>query len=360
MFRPTKERRMSKKIVIMGVGAAGSYIGAFLTREGYDVTLIDMWGEHVEAMRANGLRASGSQGDFTVPVKADHLTDAMQLNQKFDIGFIAVKSYDTEWAAHFLKRLIKPDGVVVVSQNCMNDRLVASIVGYDRTVGCIMSGITVALWEPGHVNRGGQPGRDRGHDVFRVGEFHGRITPRVEEIVEMLSCIDGAKPTTNLWGERWSKLTTNSSGNPVGAMMGEGGQTVAANADARRIQINICKESCQVALAQNYVVENIRGITAETYANADNGEVYEELDAKFMPSGGSGPDWKSSMGQDVAKGRHTEVEFMNGYISEQGRIAGVPTPINDAIVQVVSEIDAGTRQPSPDNVQVVLKLAGMI
>ena len=116
---------MNKTIVIMGVGAAGSYIGAFLTREGYDVTLIDMWGEHVEAMRANGLRASGSQGDFTIPVKAYHLTDAMQLNQQFDIGFLAVKSYDTEWSAHFLKRFVKQGGVVVDSQNCMNDRLVA-------------------------------------------------------------------------------------------------------------------------------------------------------------------------------------------------------------------------------------------
>ena len=139
---------MSKNIVIMGVGAAGSYIGAFLTREGYDVTLIDMWGEHVEAMRANGLRASGSQGDFTVPVKAYHLTDAMQLNRQFDIGFLAVKSYDTEWAAHFLKRFVKRDGVVVDSQNCMNDRLVASIMGYDRTVGCIMSSISPRISPP--------------------------------------------------------------------------------------------------------------------------------------------------------------------------------------------------------------------
>ena len=53
---------MSKRIAIFGAGAAGSYIGAFLTREGHDITLIDMWGEHVDAMNANGLRASGSQG----------------------------------------------------------------------------------------------------------------------------------------------------------------------------------------------------------------------------------------------------------------------------------------------------------
>ncbi len=348
---------MTKRIAILGVGAAGSYIGAFLTREGYDIALIDMWGEHVDAMRRDGLRVTGTQGDFTVPVNAFHLSDAMQLGNKFDIVFIAVKSYDTEWSAHFVKRLLVPNGLVVDSQNCMNDQLIASIVGYHREVGCVMSGITVALWEPGHVNRGGEPGRARGHDVFRVGELHGRVTPRVEEVVAMLNCIDGARATTNIWGERWSKLTTNASGNPVAAMTGLGSNGVASMPEARTIQIHICKESCQVALAQNFQVELVKGVAAETFARADDGQVFEELDAKFLPSGGG--DWKSSMGQDVEKGRRTEVEYMNGYISEQGRLAGVPTPVNDAIVKVVGEIDAGKRRPDPENVQRVLTLAGM-
>ncbi len=347
-----------KRIAILGAGAAGSYLGAYMTRAGYDVTLIDMWGAHVDKMRRDGLRASGSQGDFTIPVSAHHLSDAMQLPGEFDIGFLAMKSYDTEWAAHFLKRLVKPGGVVVSSQNCMNDRLVASIVGYQRAVGCIMSSITVALWEPGHVTRGGPPGRGRGHVVFRVGELHGRITPRVEELAEMLMCVDDSKATANLWGERWSKLTQNSSGNPVGAMTGLGAQGVAAMPEARRVQIEICKESCQVALAQNYEVEPVRGVSAETFANADDGEVYEELDARFQPTGG-GADWKSSMGQDVEKGRRTEIEFMNGYIVEQGRAAGVPTPVNAAIVEVVREVETGKRAPGAENARRVLELAGI-
>ena len=347
-----------KRIVIFGAGAAGSYLGAYMTREGYDVTLIDMWGEHVETMREKGLRASGTQDDFTVEVNAHHLSDALQLQGEFDIGFLAMKSYDTEWSAHFLKRLVKDDGVIVSSQNCMNDRLVASIVGYNRAVGCIMSSITVALWEPGHVTRGGPPGRGRGHVVFRVGELHGRVTPRVEELADVLMCVDDAKATSNLWGERWSKLTTNSSGNPVGAMTALGAEGVASMPEARRIQINICKESCQVALAQNYDVEPIRGVSAETYAKADDGEVFEELDAKFQPSGG-GADWKSSMGQDVEKGRRTEIEFMNGFIVDEGRRVGVPTPINAAIVQVVQEVQSGERAPGPENVHRVLSLAGL-
>lgn len=346
------------RIAIFGAGAAGSYIGAFLTREGYDITLIDMWGAHVDAMNANGLRASGSQGDFTTPVNAVHLADAWQIGQPFDIIFLAMKSYDTEWSSHFVKRILAADGVVVNSQNCMNDQLTASIVGFERQIGCIMSGITVALWEPGHVTRGGAPGRDRGHDVFRVGELHGKITPRAEQIAEMLGCIDGSRATSNIWGERWSKLTTNSIGNPVGAMTGLGSQSYAENPRARLIQIQIAKESAQVGLALNYEIEPISGVAAATWADADRGDVYEELDGRLLPKAGAA-DWKSSMAQDVAKGRRTEIGFMNGYIVARGREAGVDTPVNAAIVEVVQGIDAGEIAPGADNVERVLRIAGL-
>ena len=79
--------------------------------------------------------------------------------------------------------------------------------------------------------------RDRGHDVFRVGELHGRITPRSEEVADLLSCIDGSRPTSNIWGERWSKLTTNASSNPITAMTGLGSNGAAEIPEARRLQI---------------------------------------------------------------------------------------------------------------------------
>ena len=143
----------NKKIAVVGVGAVGSYLGAFLTREGHDVTLIDMWGIHVDTMKRDGLKVTGCQGDFDVVVNPVHLTDAINIQDKFDIILLAVKSYDTEWAAHFSKRLLANDGVIVSNQNCMNDSLIGEIVGYTHVVGCVMSSITVALWEPGEVNR---------------------------------------------------------------------------------------------------------------------------------------------------------------------------------------------------------------
>ena len=161
-----------------------------------------MWPAHVEKMRAEGLRASGSQGDFTVPVNAMHLTEAQNITEPFDYAFITVKSYDTEWATHFIKRYVKDDGAFVSIQNCWNDPTIASIVGPERQLGCIASHIEVALWEPGHVNRGGAPGRDHGHTVFRVGENSGQITARSEAIAAKLDNIDAAYATDNLWGER--------------------------------------------------------------------------------------------------------------------------------------------------------------
>ena len=98
---------MGDKIGIMGAGALGSYVGAFLSRIGEDVTFVDMWPEHVEKMRTDGLQVTGSQGPFTVPVKAMHLTEAQSISEPFDFVFIAVKSYDTEWATHFIKRYVR-------------------------------------------------------------------------------------------------------------------------------------------------------------------------------------------------------------------------------------------------------------
>ena len=218
---------MSDKIGIMGAGALGSYVGAFLSREGEDVTFVDMWPEHVEKMRADGLHVTGSQGPFTVPVKAMHLTEAQGITEPFDFVFVSVKSYDTEWATHFIKRYVKDDGFFVSLQNCWNDVIIAGIVGEERTVGCIASHIEVALWEPGHVTRGGAVGRDHGHHVFRVAEVTGVPSRRSDMVAGLLDNIDGAYSSTNLFGERWAKLCQNSMGNGISAASGLGSQQMA-------------------------------------------------------------------------------------------------------------------------------------
>ncbi|PKB64968.1 MAG: hypothetical protein BZY80_01240 [SAR202 cluster bacterium Io17-Chloro-G2] len=348
---------MADKIAIMGPGAVGSYVGAFLVREGEDVTFIDMWPEHVETMKSKGLRASGSQGDFTVPVNAMHLTEAQGIHDLFDIAFITVKSYDTEWATHFIKRYVKPDGFFLSIQNCWNDPVIGGIVGSDNALGCIASHIEVALWEPGHVLRGGEPGRDHGHTVFRVGEHDGRVTNRSEGIAKKLDCIDAAYATDNLWGERWSKLCQNGMGNAISSISGMGSQEMALDARLRMIRIHLAKEGAQVGLAMGLNVVDMSGKPAAMWADADKGDVFEELD-DFMSTRGGNVNWLASMAQDVKKGRQSEIDFMNGLVSEKGREVAVTTPFHDAVIDAMHGIDDGSIKQGSENVDRVLRAAG--
>jgi len=105
------------RIGIIGAGAIGSVVGGLLAKVGRDVTLIDQWPEHVEAMRRQGLRLSGTCGDHVIRVKAIHVHELQSITQPFDAAFVAVKSYDTEWAtALVLPYLARPDGVVWISR----------------------------------------------------------------------------------------------------------------------------------------------------------------------------------------------------------------------------------------------------
>jgi len=348
---------MGKRIAVIGAGAIGAYIGAFIARAGHDITLIDMWGAHVDRINEQGLHVSGFPEDFTVPIRAVHLSDAQQVRDPFDIIFLSVKSYDTEWVAHFAKPFLATNGMVVSAQNCMNDHLIASIVGYQREIPCVICDFAAAVWEPGHVQRRSER-QDQARYAFRVGEPHGNVTPRVEELAEILGCVDGAYATSNIWGERWSKLAINVPTNPLQALTGLGSQGVAKDPRARLAYTQLAKESVQVGLALNYAIEPIHGVDAEVWAKADQGDVFEELDS-LLASRQAGQDWRSSMAQDVIKGRKTEIEQMNGYIVEKGREAGISTPVNAAIVQVVKDIEAGRLTPEPSNVERVLSIAGL-
>ena len=251
-----------------------------------------------------------------------HLTDAQNITEPFDYAFITVKSYDTEWATHFVKRYVKDDGAFVSIQNCWNDPTIANIVGEDRQLGLHRLSHRGGLWEPAHVNRGGAPGRDHGHTVFRIGEYTGAVTPRSEALAAKLDHIDAAYATDNLPGERWAKLCQNGMGNAISAMSQLGSQEMAGDARIRRIRINLAKEGAQVGLAQGLRVVEINGTPAEFWADADTGDVFEELDGKLSQAGGR-VNWLASMAQDVHKGRKSEIDFMNGLICEKGRRPGL-------------------------------------
>jgi len=350
---------MSKKILFIGAGAIGSYLGAFLSRAGHDVTLVDPWAEQVETVRAKGISVTGPHDPFEARPTAVHLNEAARLPRDFDIGFVAMKVYDTAWATQLALRHLKPSGYVVAAENCWPDPVVASVAGASRSVGLIMSKIGVAVWKPGQVERGMEKGSGKGHDVFRAGEHDGKVTPRTLELADIMSVVDGSQATDNLWGERWSKLCANAMGNPVQAMTGLGSLEIASSEGGRAITIHLAAESARVGLALGYKIPKINGAPAEQWADAGRRETYEALDRMLTPTTASTRNWRASMAQDVAKGRPTEIDYMNGHVIAQGRERGVPTPVSVAVVDVMHEVERGERKPVPQNVELALRRAGV-
>jgi 2-dehydropantoate 2-reductase len=204
-----------------------------------------------------------------------------------------------------------------------------------------------------------EKGQARGHDVFRVGEHDGRITARAQELAAMLSVIDGAQVTDNLWGERWAKLCANAMGNPVQAMSGLGSLEIASSEVGRAITIHLAAEAARVGLALGYRVPKFNGAAPEQWADAGQRETYEALDRMLTPASGSPRNWRASMAQDVAKGRPTEIDHMNGHVVAQGRQRGVPTPVSAAVVEVIHEVETGRRQPAAQTIGLVLRGAGL-
>ena len=259
---------MGKRIAVVGVGALGGYVGGWLAHTGEDVTLIDFWPENIETIRRNGLELDGVTPEEKITVKnakTMHLTEmeALSRQKPIDIAFVSMKSYDTEWATALIKQYLAPDGFVVSLQNCLNEERIAGVVGWGKTVGMVASLISVDMFEPARIRRTVAKGGDK-HTVFRVGEVHGRLTKRVEELRDMVGRIDSAKTTTNLWGERWSKLCQNGMKNGVSAATGLTGSDCDRNDNIRRFAIKLGGEAVRVGQALGYHIEKIGKMEPET------------------------------------------------------------------------------------------------
>jgi 2-dehydropantoate 2-reductase len=334
----------------VGAGAIGGYVGAHLSRAGCDVTLIDQWPEHVDAIKRDGLRFSGTLGEYAVNVPALHLSEAQSLAKApVDIGFVCTKLYDTEWATALIKQILAPGGYVVTMQNGLVEERVAAIVGAERTLGCIASTMSADAHRPGHIIRTRQPGGSA-YTIFRAGELHGRITARLKELVTMLSSVDSAKATTNLWGERWSKLVANTMTTGVSGLTGLSLKAVLERADTRRLMVKLGAEAIRVGLALGYAIEPVRKLDNEVWMRAERGDrdALEQVDRgadveleRMTDLGYSGT------AQDIRKGRRTEIDFMNGYVATKGDEIGVPAPMHAALTAWVKRVERGEIKQDP-------------
>jgi 2-dehydropantoate 2-reductase len=340
---------MTKRIVFVGAGAVGAYVGGGMAAKGHDVTLIDPWPEHIDQIKRDGLRLGGTEGERCVRIGALHLTEVQQLVARpVDLAFICMKLYDTAWASALIKPYLAPSAAVVTMQNSLVEEIVAGIVGWGRTLGCIASAIAVEAVAPGRVVRTQLPGGDA-YTVFRIGEMSGIATARAEEIAGLLRTVDSAKVTTNLWGERWSKLVANTMTTGLCGISGLSLNQLAERELSRRLQIRLAAEAIRIGLALGFRLEAIRGITADKWQAAAAGETVAlaEVDAAMLESikrrTGEG---RSGTAQDLAKGRRTEIEFMNGYVAAKGEEAGIPAPTHAAITALVQRIERGELEPS--------------
>jgi 2-dehydropantoate 2-reductase len=341
---------MIKRIGIIGAGAIGSVVGGMLTRAGNDVTLIDQWPDHVEAMKKVGLRLSGTCGEHLVPVKAMNIYELQSVTQPFDAVFIAVKSYDTEWATALALGYLEPDGVVVDFQNGLNDERVAAVAGKHRTLGCVIT-IGAGFYEPGHAIR-----TDTGTIGFKIGEHDGRVTERARELAELMNAVAKTEVTTNLFGERWSKLAINCMANPLAGLTGLGSAEVRIDPKVSAVGIHLGAEVIMVGRAVGHEVEPIYGIDAQRFVDAYQGKGLEALLADVAEIARKRGGGRPSLLQDVMRGRRTEIEYLNGAVCEHGRKVGVKTPYNDAVVEIVRKLGVGFK-PDPKH---LAPLIGML
>lgn len=348
-----------QRILFLGAGAVGSYLGGWLKHTGNDVTIIDPWADQVNKVNKDGLEISGPHETITSFPRMIHFHESEKLSRekKFDIGFIAMKAYDTSWAAKFIDCYISDDGFIVSAQNCWPDLIIAEAVGEKRTIGLVMSNISAEMYEPGKVSRPGiSRMRDQGHDVFRAGEHNGEITSRAEELIKILDPIDSGLVTNNLWGERWAKLGQNCMGNPVVAMSNMGTAELASDPICRCLQINLAKEASITGIKLGYNIDNFGGADARKWSNAKDKDVYFELDG-MIARRSQGPNRRPSMAQDVIKGRATEIRFMNGHVLQKAKEVGLDVPATKATVNMILKIDSGEAVPSRGNIDIVLREA---
>jgi 2-dehydropantoate 2-reductase len=348
---------MGARIAIIGTGAVGGYAGAHMAKAGEDVTFVDFWPENVEAMRSKGLKITHLKDvpEWTVPVKALHITELQSVakGEPFDIAFVCTKSYDTEWATVMVRQYLSSNGFVVSLQNCMNEETIAKVVGWGRTMGAIASSITVDLCEPGHVRRAsGKKAPD--HTVFRVGEVHGRITDRAKEVTRLVAYADGALTTDNLWGERWSKLVANVMGNGVSASTGLVTKDIIKDNGLRAFTARLGSEAIRVGQALGYTLEEIHHLDPEVIAKAGEGDAsarkhYDEHRLAEVAKAGGG-EHRPSMGQDMVKGRRTEIEFLNGFVCDKAKDIGIDTPANAALTDIVKRVERGELKPDKKHI----------
>lgn len=336
----------SPRIAFVGTGAQGSGIGADFVRAGLDVTFIEQWPAHVEAMRERGIEVRLPLETQITPVTALHLCEVATLRAKYDLVFILVKAYDTRWATELIKPLLADDGLVVGLQNGMSLDDVASIVGPERTIGAVIE-MASNMYEPGIVTRQNAPA----DSWFAVGGIDPRAHARASEVQAVLSHSGTVEISDDIRSSKWMKLVANAGELVPSAILDLALYDAVRVSGVHEFMVECGKEAARAAVASGSKLVPIFGRTdvgdPELYAETLLGEVLDKY---------SLPDTRTTVLQDWTKGRRAEVAEVNGLVVEVLASIGESAPYNAHTVEIARRIEAGELKQSPDNVQLLLTL----
>ena len=326
---------------IYGAGSLGTVLGAYITKNGGEIDLINRNKAHVAALNEHGARITGTV-EMTVPVKAI-TPDEMQ--GKYEVILLMTKQlYNTE-VVTFLKNHLTEDGVIVTLQNGLPEPSIAEIVGANRTMGCTVEwGAT--LKEPGVCELTSSPDSLS----FHMGKMDGITDEQFHKVKTLLEIMCPVHEEENLIGARWSKLLINATFSGLGTVVGGTFGDVSENKAARNVAIRCMKECIDVGHAAGATFAPVQGKDISKlfyYTNAFKRfiatliiPIAMKKHSKIVPS----------MLQDLQKGKPCEIDAINGVVCEWGKKCGVATPINDRIVDVIKRIQSGELKAETANI----------
>ncbi len=332
----------------MGAGAMGTLLGAFLAQAGRPVDLIDINKEHVAALNARGATVQGTV-NFNVPV---HVLTPGEMEGAYDLVFLLVKQHRNKTAFEQLKPHLHKKSTVCTLQNGIPEPAVARAFGRSRTLGCAVTWAATLLG-PGTVECTAK--REKWSSI--IGSLKGMITEEIREVQKILSIMCPTEFMDNLMGIRWSKLLINCSFSGMSAALGCTFGEILENEKAFKYAQYIARECIRVTEGQGYeMVPMAYGKSFKSLMDFNTEEGRHSTAWIYHELWGSVKSGKASMLQDLEKGLKSEIEAINGVLSKTGRRLGIPTPVNDKVVEIVKAIEKNSFKPGIENLNMFAEI----